>query len=203
MAGSMWPTVRTTGSRYSTAMASTRPILPTAEPMVRRLAAGGNRIRTIGPAAAKGSAGRCQSGRRHDQWNHLRSGPRSRGSTWGALPWPFRSRRDRWFESGSLRRRVHFREPSRRTCGSHGTAGGHAARARLPTSETCRPRRNRHRPLHRGRPAVSANPGTSLSNFQTQPSSARLSECHGLASIRRARPRVFAGGRLSCRAHLW
>ena len=34
-----------------------------------RLAAGGNRIRTIGPAAAKGSAGRCQSGRRHDQWN--------------------------------------------------------------------------------------------------------------------------------------
>src|SRR3984893_9404357 len=47
------------------------------------LPAGGNRIRTIGPAAAKGSAGRCQSGRRHDQWNHLRSGPRSRGSTWG------------------------------------------------------------------------------------------------------------------------
>src|SRR3984893_9208587 len=52
----------------------------------RRLAAGGNRIRTIGPAAAKGSAGRCQSGRRHDQWNHLRSGPRSRGSTWGGPP---------------------------------------------------------------------------------------------------------------------
>jgi hypothetical protein len=56
--------------------------------------------------AAKGSAGRCQSGRRHDQWNDLRSGPRWRGSTWGALPWPFRSRRDRWFESGSLHRRV-------------------------------------------------------------------------------------------------
>ena len=37
----------------------------------------------IGPAAAKGSAGRCPSGRRRDQWNHLRSGPRSRGSTWG------------------------------------------------------------------------------------------------------------------------
>ena len=26
----------------------------------------------------------------------------------GALPWPFRSRRDRWFESGSLRRRVYL-----------------------------------------------------------------------------------------------
>ena len=73
---------------------------------VRRLAGGGKRIRTIGPDAVKGSAGRYQSGRRHDQWNHLRSGPRSRGSTCGALPWQFRSGRARWFESGSLQRRV-------------------------------------------------------------------------------------------------
>src|ERR1700756_3778622 len=35
-------------------------------------------IASIGPAAAKGSAGRCQSGRRHDQWNHLRSGREDR-----------------------------------------------------------------------------------------------------------------------------
>src|SRR3984893_398751 len=45
-------------------------------------------------------------GTSEDQWNHLRSGPRSRGSTWGALPWPFRSRGDRWFESDSLQRGV-------------------------------------------------------------------------------------------------
>jgi hypothetical protein len=31
------------------------------EPMVCRLSAGGNRVRTIGPAPAKGSSGRCQS----------------------------------------------------------------------------------------------------------------------------------------------
>jgi hypothetical protein len=37
-----------------------------------RLAAGGNRIRTFGPAAAKGAAGRYQSGHRHDKRSHLR-----------------------------------------------------------------------------------------------------------------------------------
>jgi hypothetical protein len=99
-----------------------------------RLPAGGNRIRTIGPAAAKGSAGRCQSGRRHDQWNHLRSGPRSRGSTWGALLWPFRSRRDRWFESGSLRRGVRcepdFRGVPRSRSGA--AARGHGRMGRWP-----------------------------------------------------------------------
>src|SRR5215472_14360428 len=31
-------------------------------------------IVSIGPAAAKGSAGRCQSGRRHDKWDHLKVG---------------------------------------------------------------------------------------------------------------------------------
>ena len=37
------------------------PCAAAEEPMVRRLSPGGNRIRTVGPAPAKGSSGRCQS----------------------------------------------------------------------------------------------------------------------------------------------
>jgi hypothetical protein len=51
---------------------------------------------------------RCCTGRRRDQWNHLRSGPRSRGSTWGPSRGRSVPRRDRWFESGSLQRRVRL-----------------------------------------------------------------------------------------------
>jgi len=81
------------------------------EPMVcTTLSAGGKWIRTIAPDAAKGSAGRCQSGRRHDKWNHLKVRSEIARIDLGALPRPFRSQRDRWFESTSLQGRA--RKPS-------------------------------------------------------------------------------------------
>jgi hypothetical protein len=82
--------------------------------MVRRLSAGGNRIRTIGPALVKGLSAvadeRCQT----DKLDGVIKRRSSRETTMvgrgasldGRLP------RNRWFESGSLQRRV-ARSPKR------------------------------------------------------------------------------------------
>jgi len=73
----------------------------------RGLFAGGNRIRTIGPAPAKGSSGRCQSETAAREAEPLTgSGPRTAMLAWSGAPYPFPSRRDREFESVFLQRRV-------------------------------------------------------------------------------------------------
>ena len=56
-----------------------------------RLPAGGNRIRTIGPAPAKGSSGRCQSETAHQRRSHLQVQVRSGNACleWLPIAFPF------------------------------------------------------------------------------------------------------------------
>jgi hypothetical protein len=75
--------------------------------MVRRLSAGGNRIRTIGPALAKGVA-RLLSAVPVGWMGSLSTGRLARRRWLAAEParWPPLSPRDKWFESVFLQRGV-------------------------------------------------------------------------------------------------
>jgi len=62
------------------------------EPIVHRLPAGGNRIRTIGPAPAKGSSGRCQPGDAgYERRSHLQVQARDGNACleWLGIAFPF------------------------------------------------------------------------------------------------------------------
>jgi len=86
--------------------------------MVSRLAAGAKRIRTLGPALAKGTTGCCRREPSERPAESRKSKLRSSRETVmpvGASPRPSRSRRDRDFDSRLRQRRVAAAEEAQLT----------------------------------------------------------------------------------------
>ena len=102
----------------------------------RRLCAGGRRIRTSGPALAKGSVGVIEGRWRTDRpgWRSLSPGAlaRRRGRARAPSLRPFLSQRDRKFESSSLQPRV--------SCEPDFLALSTASRSRIPPRRPVLPR---------------------------------------------------------------